>query len=265
MVSLFSFSQEEKQKYFDSAAKLYYNGKNAEALQKLDKGLKYYPDDQKLLNLKNVVKASMPKIEDNRWNNYNKDLAKLKADGYKEGQGGEGYISKELIDPNGKRHVFVKKVESPPGPSPQPTGEDPWKKFNEKERSLLNSGYKKGYGSDGDEEKSLTDPNGEVNFYHKKKKVEVRYVNANFKETGQNTMAWSDDLSKYAEKITIVFKTKNGTKESYDVTGKNRFLFESYNNQFHRVYCSVELIVQMPLNVVLKGELKKEIWCLCSM
>lgn len=247
MISLFSFSQEEKQKYFDSAAKLYYNGKNAEALQKLDEGLKYYPDDQKLLNLKNVVKASIPRIEDNLWDNYNKDLTKLKSQGYREGQAGEGYISKELTDPSGKKHIFVKRVEPPP----KPKVEDPWKKFNEKERSLLNSGYKNGYGSDGDEEKTLTDPNGEVHAYFKKKPVQPVTILSSFRKTAQNTVQWSIDLKNNAEKITIVFN--NGIKTfTEDVSGMSYYKFESGDKDFDGVECTVTLKVILKPNIKMK-------------
>ena len=113
-----SIAQETEQFYFDKAAKEYYNGKMEAARKTIDLGLKYYPGNQKLIKLKNCL-AQDPKKP--LWDKFYKDKAQLKAEGFSEGQGGDGYISKELTDPNGQKHVFVKKFE----PGGNITGEGP--------------------------------------------------------------------------------------------------------------------------------------------
>jgi len=248
---LFPFSilaQESEQAIFNKAARLYYHGKYNDCRKVLEDGLKIYPNNQKLASLKKELPVDTDKP---KWDVYNKQVNQLKSSGFNEGVGGNGYTSKVLTDPNGKKHVFVKRVEPTPGPGPQPPGEDPWKKFNEKERSLLNSGYKKGYGSDGDEEKSLTDPNGEVHAYYKKRPVEAVTILASFRKTAQNTVQWSVDLKNNAEKITIVFN--NGIKTfTEDVTGMSAYKFESGDKDFDGVECTVTLKVILKPNVKMK-------------
>jgi hypothetical protein len=73
-------------------------------------------------------------------------------------------------------------------------------------------------------------------------------------------------LKNSADKITITFKTKNGASESFIVSGKNHFEFQSFNRQFDQVFCKVSLDVKLKDNIVVKGNLILDnIWCLCSL
>jgi hypothetical protein len=245
--------QKSELDYFNRAAKQYYNGHYSAATSTVNQGLKVYPNNKKLIELKKCLGAD-PKAQE--WIVYNKSKQAILTQGFTEGTGGSGYTSKTLTDPNGKKHVFVKKV--------TPIPPDGWTIFNNQEKQILNSGYQKGEGNAQDDKKELYDPNGNVHYYYKKKQIKIIAIESGFKEVSQNTMSWSKDLADKADKITIVFKTRNGAKESFDVTGKSRFIFESYNNQFHRVNCTVELIVELPETYKLNGLTKQEIWCLCS-
>lgn len=237
------FAQETEQFYFDKAAKEYYNGSMGAAKNTINLGLKYYPENERLLKLKKCL-AQDPKKP--QWDKYFKLKAQYEAEGYKEGQGGDGYVSKVLTDPEGKKHVFVKKSGPKPPPSKPPT--DLWDNFNRQERNLLANGFKSGYGEQGDEEKTLTDPNGELHYYFKKKKVKPISIVAGFKKNGQNKVQWSSDLKDNAESIIIIFS--NGVKQyTDDVTGRSSYIFESGDKDFDGVECTVTLKVKLKSNV----------------
>ncbi len=254
-----SIAQETEQFYFDKAAKEYYNGKMEASRKTIDLGLKYYPGNQKLIKLKNCLARDPEKP---KWDAYNNKVKQIKAQGYIEGIVGEGYTSQEITDPKGKKHVFVKKVDTPRTPAPVATPKKCL--FNEQERSLLSRGFKEGYGSDGDEEKSLTDCNGTVHQYYKKKKEKIITINTGFREVSQNTMSWSEDLKKYAKSITIVYSSGKKTEE-YNVTGVNRHVFQSGDKSFDGVQVKVYLKVVLPENVTLKGITQEIIYTVCDL
>lgn len=217
--TLNSIAQETEQFYFDKAAKEYYNGKMEAAQKTIDLGLSYYPGNQKLVKLnKCLPKDKLPKIP-------------------KEGR--KGHV--EGVGPKGPQT---------PNPAPKSPPPPPCK-FNEQERSLLSRGFKEGYGSDGEEEKTLTDCNGAVHTYFKKKIPVNKDVYASFTKTGQNAVQWSEDLKNNAAQITIIFN--NGLKTfSDDVTGATKYKFESGDKDFDGVECTVTLKITLKTNVKLK-------------
>ena len=111
-------TQKTELDFFNEAAILFYHGKYSDCSEVIDNGLKVYPNNQKLIKLKSNLPNDPKKP---LWDKFYKDKAQLKAEGFSEGQGGEGYISEVRTDPNGKKHVFVKKSE----PSGNITGEGP--------------------------------------------------------------------------------------------------------------------------------------------
>jgi hypothetical protein len=238
LISAFGQSNKTEIDYFNIAAKHYYNGKYSSASKSINEGLKAYPNSKKLIELKKCL-GQNPKAQE--WILYNKNKQTLLKQGFKEGTGGSGYTSKTLTDPNGKKHVFVKKV--------TPVPPDGWTIFNNQEKQILNSGYQKGEGSAQDEKKELYDPNGNVHYYFKKRPVTTIKINASFRKIGQNYVQWSDDLKNYAEKITIVFN--NGVKSSFreNVTGLNSYKFESGDKDYDGVECTVTLEITLKPNV----------------
>ena len=233
-VSFAMAQQKSELDYFNRAAKQYYNGHYSAATNTVNEGLKVYPNNKKLIELKKCLGAD-PKAQE--WIVYNKNKQAILAQGFTEGTGGSGYTSKTLTDPNGKKHVFVKKV--------TPIPPDGWTVFNNQEKQILNSGYQKGEGSPQDDRKELYDPNGNVHYYYKKKKVQD--IKASFVKIGQNKVQWSEDVKLYAESITIVLN--NGMKSiTENVTGKSSFTFKPGDKDFDGVECTATLIIKLKPN-----------------
>ena len=261
-LTLNTSAQKTEQFFFDKAAKEYYNGNMEAARTTIDLGLRSYPGNQKLLKLKETVGVDPIAV---KWQKYNQNIRSLENQGFEKGSGANGDQKKSIVDPNGVTHVFHKTINTagigatPPGP----TEGDKWKNFNKQEKSILSSGYQQGDGEPGDFKKTLQDPDGEIHYYFKKKIITIK---SGFKVASQNSMEWSDELKNSADKITITFKTKNGASESFNVSGKNHFEFQSFNRQFDQVFCKVILDVKLKDNTVVKGNLILDnIWCLCSL
>jgi hypothetical protein len=177
-----------------------------------------------------------------------------------------------IILENGQSEEDLKKVHENEAPVNEPVEvqEDEIQqktitcRFNEQERSLISRGFKEGYGSDGDEEKTLTDCNGEVHEYYKKKKEKITTISSGFREVSQNTMAWSEDLKKYAKSLTIVYSSGKKTEE-YNVTGVSRHVFQSGDKSFDGVEVKVYLKVLLPENITLKGKTQEIIYTVCDL
>ena len=239
----FAMAQQKSElDYFNRAAKQYYNGHYSAAATTINEGLKVYPNNKKLIELKKCLGAD-PNAQ--KWEAYNQEKQALLKQGYKEGTGGPGYTSKTLTDPNGKKHVFVKKIATPEGPGQT----DGWSTFKNQERQILNKGFQKGEGNEQDDKEELYDPNGNVHYYFKKRPVSIIKINASFRKIAQNTVQWSDDLKNNAEKITIVFN--NGVKTPFreNVTGLNSYKFESGDKDYDGVECTVTLEITLKPNV----------------
>lgn len=256
-----SFSQNSEEYFFNKAAIEYYNGNYNSASKTLNEGLKVYPSNSKLLELKKALGVD-PKAAE--WQKYNQNIRSLENQGFEKGSGANGDQKKSIVDPNGVTHVYHKTITTggtgvnPPGPSEG----DKWKNFNKQEKSILSSGYQQGDGEPGDLKKTLQDPDGEIHYYFKKKKVEINNIYASFSRIGQNKVKWSDDLKNNAEKITIVFD--NGFKKyTDDVTNKNNYLFVSGDKDFDGVECTVTLVIVLKSNVKLmdKPNLKLKTHC----
>jgi len=261
-ISSKSFSQSSEQYYYNKAAKEYYNGNYNTAAITLNEGLDVYPSNDRLLNLKKALGAE-PKAAE--WQKYNQDVANIESQGFQKGPGSNGEQKKSIIDPNGVTRCFHKaaKIKAPLPIHKEPTEGNKWINFNQQQKNLLNDGYQQGEGDGEDSKKTLQDPDGGTHYYFKKKIITIK---SGFKVASQNTLEWSDELKNSADKITITFKTKNGASESFNVSGKNHFEFQSFNRQFDQVFCKVILDVKLKDNTVVKGNLILDnIWCLCSL
>lgn len=241
----FRLLAQTEQEFFNIAARHYYNGDYKVSLKTIENGLTIFPNDKKLLKLKSHLSVD---TKVNQWNTFQSESDALRQQGYEEGKEKNGYVSKVLIDPNGKKITFIKKAETISTSSTSTDRTNEWQNFNNQEKRLLNNGFIKGSGNDNDEIKNLTDPNGQMHYYFKKKPTTSLAISAQFKKTAQNSVQWSNDLKNNAEKITIIFN--NGIKTfSEEVTGLNFYRFESGDKDFDGVECTVTLKVILKPNV----------------
>jgi hypothetical protein len=245
------FSQKTEQNYFDKAAKYYYNGNYQESSKTIKEGLQVYPNNQKLLKLQSNLPVDKNKL---KWEKFNNEKYQLVSLGYTEGKGGDGYTSTTLTDPNGKKRLFVKRIsdeKTPKNPIP-----DPWNEFKKKESALLNSGYSRGNGNNGDEEKYLTDPYGEQHSYFKKKKAKKLTIDVGLKMPKQNYFVWNQLVSD--EDLEVEIEIDNGEDNPIREripSNQNFFSFKTQNSRYDGVDCRVTLNIIPKDGITIKGKL----------
>jgi uncharacterized protein YdeI (BOF family) len=199
--------------YFNVAAKHYYNGKYSLASKSINEGLKAYPNSKKLIELKKCL-GQNPKAQE--WIVYNKNKQALLNQGFKEGTGGSGYTSKTLTDPNGKKHVFVKKIVQAVQPPTNDVDTDGDGLLDSKD----NCDTEQGTSSNGGCPKNVN-------------------VNLNKPSSSDNRVTWNKalaDKTKYRVKLTLVDEQKQEAYYSADVSGKTEITVSDENIVGHNGY-----------------------------